>query len=169
MPQYTQEAFSLEINRRAVIIDTNVLVDGFCQDDAGHYEYVRYFLNDSEVPQFLIPTAVIVESWGFIVGKSKNWKAGRELLAWVNTPGKGVSVIPQLDNFSDASELSKELANYKIDYVDSVIYTLANKISTLCDLNPPIAVATYDTRDFFSLKQARPQLRFTLYDDLPPR
>jgi predicted nucleic acid-binding protein len=158
VPFYEIDANKIDISRNAILIDTNVLIAAFLPDEPRHAE-ARYFLDEFQ-HQWLIPTAVVVETWGWIVGKRGNWQAGYRFLAWLTTPGKEVVVLPQ------HSELAQERAiveGLQLDCVDAMIVNLATKISIQCALEHPLPVATFDTRDFFRLGGRR-DIRLRVYD-----
>lgn len=163
MPIYKVQEASLQIRRDAILVDTNILVKAFLKGEQDQ-EYIYYFLEEYE-HQLLIPAAVVVEAWGFIVGARKDWDGGHKLMAWLNTPGKAAIIIPQQGKFDKEGMLISGLRG--IDCVDAVIYQLAHDISVECNLNPALPVATYDTRDFYRLTKHAPSLQIRLYDGLP--
>ena len=163
MPTYSVQETTLNIRRDAILIDTNILVKAFLKGEENQ-AYIYYFLEESE-HQLLIPAAVVVEAWGFIVGARKDWGGGYRLMAWLNTPGRAAVIIPQQGRFDRESMLINGLRG--IDCVDAVIYQLAHDISVECNLDPALPVATYDTKDFYKLTAYAPSLQIRLYDDLP--
>lgn len=158
MPIYQIREQRIEITRQALILDTNVLVQAFDPDEE-HHEDARYFLDEYPY-QWLVSVAVVVETWGFLVGKNKNWQAGYRFMAWLNTPGKALVIIPQSGDLTSERSLIEAL---HLDCVDAIIGSLANDISISCDLASSIPVATYDTRDFYRLR-VQGNLRLNIYD-----
>jgi predicted nucleic acid-binding protein len=158
MPDYEVEAKTFQINREAVITDSNLLIDAFWKEAPNH-EASKYFLDEFE-HQWIIPIGVVVETWGFIVGKNKDWVGGTNFLAWLNTPGKDLIVIGHNGEIIDERFVIESL---QVDCVDSMIVTLATKIFIKCDFEKPIPVATWDTRDFFRLG-GREDIKIQIYD-----
>ena len=68
-----------------------------------------------------------------------------EFLAWLNTPGKGVTIIPQQGNFEKETAL---VSSAHLDCVDAIICHLADTITDQCKLGRSLLVATFDTRIF---------------------
>lgn len=164
MPCYALGSVDIDINRKAVLVDTNILVYSFYEKQHEAHDYASYLLDeDPRVPQILIPAVVIVESWGLIVGKGRDWAAGLELLSWLNTPGRKSTILPQKNSLENEHSLIEARSWHKLDYVDAVICNLANEISITCDLNPPLFVASED-QDFKRIQYSNPELRFTPYD-----
>jgi hypothetical protein len=159
MPQYEVKACQFDISRQAMIVDTNVLVTAFHKDDP-QYGYARYFL-DEEPYQWLIAAAVVVETWGYLVGSRKDWQGGYEFLAWLNTPGKATLILPQKGEFMQEQALVTAL---QIDCVDAIIGRLAHEITIQCSLQNALPVATYDTKDYWKLKVYDKNLRINIYD-----
>ena len=139
-------------------LDTNVLVKAFLPSEDQHNE-ARYFIDEFD-HQWFIPVAVIVETWGFLVGKSKNWQAGLNLLSWLITPGKNLTILPQRGEITEERKIIEEL---RIDCVDAVIVSLATQMFRQCALERPLLVATFDTSDFFRLI-GRLDIGLSLYD-----
>lgn len=159
MPSYQFQANSFNINRKALLVDTNVFVKAFNPSEEQH-EYARFFLEETEY-QLLIPVAVVIETWGMLVGARQNWQGGYEFLAWLNTPDKAI-ILPQQGEFLKEHTLVTGLRN--LDCIDAIIGNLAHNISTQCNLKPSLAVATYDTNDFYKLKSYDINLRISIYD-----
>jgi len=143
-----------------MLLDTNVLVRAF-ESDTDDSAETFFFLREADY-QWLVPVAVIVESWGFLVGKQKNWRAGFDLLAWLNTPGSAIIISQRGEDSEKVAELMAAFSG-GVDCVDAMLMLLATDITGQCNLTPPIPVATYDTRDF---NRARSQttLRVEVYD-----
>jgi len=76
MPEYKIAETVLDIARNAILLDTNVLVEAFSeQDNSARQEYAEYFFDQLERP-LLVPTVVLVEAWGVLVGSKKVRLAG---------------------------------------------------------------------------------------------
>ena len=52
-----------------MIVDTNVLVAAFHKSEPNHDD-ARYFLDEFDY-QWLVRAAVVIETWGFIVGSQR--------------------------------------------------------------------------------------------------
>lgn len=142
MPIYNVPGFSFDINRQAILLDTNILVAAFVSRDSFH-EVAVDFLKEWTDP-FIIPASVLVECWGMLAGSFKNRQAAIELYEWASSPGNA-SIFPQ-----DSSSFNVSLSAIKharVDSVDALIAQLAHDISTQCGLKPPLKIATLDTRD----------------------
>jgi predicted nucleic acid-binding protein len=158
MPLYAVPAHESEIRRDAVIVDTNVLVAAFCPDDQNH-EDARRFVD--EWPElFVVPIAVLIETWGMIVGSRKYWPGALELLLWIVTPGKAELLPQAATRFAQTSSM---VSSTHVDCVDVLISHLADDISRQCEFAPPIRVATYDTKDLLMCRE-RKGLHLTILD-----
>jgi predicted nucleic acid-binding protein len=144
MPIYQMSSFELDFSRRALLLDTNVLVAAFWPEDSKHNN-AKEFIFEFWEGEFIVPISVVVETWGMLVGKRRGWEWGFELLTWLNNPGN-VTLIPQhVDHASLVRDTARAM---HIDCVDALLMYLADEVSEQCDLNPPIQIATYDTSDF---------------------
>jgi predicted nucleic acid-binding protein len=157
MPIFTIPDTVFDLHRRAVMLDTNVVYAAFNQQDARHEDSLAYLELEE---QYLLPMSVIVETWGLLVGRDRNWNAGFDFLGWINDPRSGVVVINHAESVVRIRELSTSV---HVDCVDATILYLADQISRECGYASGFRIATYDTADFLkSLKVAK--LRFTLFD-----
>lgn len=161
MPEYrTQEAI-LDIARNAMLIDTNVLIAAFCPDeDPGRQELAQYMLHQQDERPLLVPSAVVVEAWGLLVGSRRHHSAGLELLLWLNSPNRATIVPPHP---LDVQVTHALVAGLHIDCVDAMLAELATHITVCCELQPALRIATFDTRDFTRMLAAQ-ELRFTVFD-----
>jgi len=164
VPTYSIEHYDIEITRRAVIFDTNVLVARFSPDDIHHDDAIvllEDMLFECNYTQFLVPIAVVVETWGFLVGSRKNLESGFDLLSWLVQPGKAPTLIPHNPElvFRSAT-LTQEM---RIDVVDALLVELATELSSHCELNPPITILSYDRTDYLKCKR-REDVRYILLD-----
>jgi predicted nucleic acid-binding protein len=158
MPNYEVGSKTYEIARDAIITDSNVLIAAFWNQDPNRLETL-YFLDEYEY-QWIIPIGVVVETWGFIVGKGKDWVGGSNFLAWLNTPGKNLIIIGHNGEMVEERNVVETL---KVDCVDSMIVTLATNIFNECGFEKPLPIATWDARDFYRLG-GREDIRIRLYD-----
>lgn len=144
MPTFTVDACELDVARRSVIVDTGVLVGAFLSEDETH-PWARLWLDECR-EQFVVPLAVVVEAWGFIVGARKNWQAGLALLAWLHDPGHGVLLVPQTGR--DLAKAQETATQSHVDCVDAFVMHLADDLTRALSLSPPARIATCDLRDF---------------------
>lgn len=158
MPIYETGSRRFDISRAAVITDSNLFIEAFLPDST-HQEWAAYFLDESN-DQWLIPLPVIVETWGMLVGKHGNWVAGTNFLAWLNTPGKDLLIIGHDGELDDDRSVIEGL---HVDCVDAMIVTLATRIFQKCNLESPLKIATFDTRDFFRLG-SNEEIQIQIYD-----
>lgn len=141
------------------MLDTNVLVSAFSKDDR-HHESARYFLDEFE-GQFIIPVAVLIETWGMLVGsRNRDFRAGLSVVDWVNTPGKAVLLPQSVERVVDMRSL---IGNTRVDCVDAMVFQLATEISRQMPGGDSIFVATYDTSDFYKCMQAH-GVRIDIFD-----
>jgi predicted nucleic acid-binding protein len=159
MPIYRTTPFEIEISRRAVFLDTNVLVAAFHPNDQRH-DYANAFLEMMVEEQLIVPMAVIIETWGMLVGSRKRWDCGVQFLTWLNNPGNATLMPQHTEHFGRVHEITQSM---HIDCVDAILMYLANEISEQCNLNPPIRIATFDTSDFVRCIYTR-HFHITLFD-----
>ncbi len=160
MPEYQIAETVLDIARNAVLLDTNVLVEAFSeQENSGRQEYADLFLAQIEGP-LLVPTVVLVEAWGILVGSRKARPAGLDLLTWLNRPGRATIVPPHR---ADVQGTQQIIGGLDVDCVDAMLVELATDITERCNLRPPLVIATFDTRDFTRMS-LRHGLRFRVFD-----
>jgi hypothetical protein len=129
VPNFEIASRTFEISRAAVITDSNLFIEAFVPGSE-RYEWANYFLEES-TDQWLVPVAVVVETWGYIVGSMGNWRAGLNFLGWLNTPGKDLLIIGHDGEVADEHQAIEEL---RIDCVDAMILTLATRIFNQCRL-----------------------------------
>jgi predicted nucleic acid-binding protein len=158
MPVYTIPAHQHDIPRNAVILDTNVLVAAFYPRDQYH-EPARTFIDECSDP-FVVPIAVLIETWGWIVGSRKYWEGGIDLLLWLNTPGSAELLPQDTARFDEAGNVIRSLY---VDCVDALVSQLADDISRHCQFDPHIKIATYDTADIWKCKMTN-ALQLTVLD-----
>ena len=154
---YSVDRREVAIARRAIILDTNVTYAAFWPEDSRH-EASQFIIEIGD--QLILTEAVIIETWGMLVGRGRRWDRGLAFLGWVNNPGSGVLVVQRGEQFSSIRELSNAL---RVDCVDAILLFLADHVSQSCALDPPIRVATFDTSDFFRCRVAR-GFKMTLLD-----
>jgi|SRR5208337_343170 len=146
------------LSRDVTIVDTNVLLAAFWPDDSRH-EDTKTFLFEIAT-SVIIPVPVLVETWGILVGRSKRWDCGLKLLAWIVNPGSCVTVIDRSEPVGGVQAL---IESAHIDCVDAYIAHLADDVTEICDFDPPIRVATYDTGDFV-LCRVNHHIRLRVWD-----
>lgn len=147
MPEYRLDSLAYDVMHKSVLLDTNVLVGAFDPEDSNHEE-ARFFIDESQY-QLLVPLAVIVEAWGFLVGSRKKWNLGFEMLAWLNTPGRAIIIASKGDNIPEVQGLAQIIE--KLDCVDAVLVLLSEEIRLKCGFSAGPPIATYDLRDFYKL------------------
>jgi hypothetical protein len=111
--------------------------------------------------QLLVPSVVVVEAWGMLVGSRKVRQGGEALLAWLNTPGTALVLPRHEEPLFGVAELTSRVS--RLDCVDAMIAELADDITRQCTLNPPLHVGTFDTTDYLRIKAFR-DLQLTIYD-----
>lgn len=160
MPEYKIAETVLNVARNAVLLDTNVLVEAFSEkDNSVRQEYADLFLRELDRP-LLIPTVVVVEAWGLLVGRGKARPAGLDLLTWLNRPERATIVPPHRANIQGTQRV---IEDEFVDCVDAMLAELASDITERCDLRPPLLIATFDTGDFTRMFRRR-DLRFGIFD-----
>ena len=158
MPIYNISTAEINISRNAALVDTGVLVAAFYPGD-GRHDDANTFLNELHQYALYVPIAVVIETWGILVGGQRKYREGGiNLMAWLNDPGHAV-LIPQYVN--DFSTVQAVINSMHVDCIDAILLCMATDITDCCQLNPPIGIATYDTRDFLRCR-ANPNLRFNL-------
>ena len=159
MSVYTTSEFTAEVGSHAMIVDTNVLVAAFLTNDENHNDAYTFLFELAD--QVIIPSAVLVETWGMLVGSKRRPDLGLALLEWIDNPGNGVVLVPSHgDSFSDVRELAD---TYRIDCVDAILVGLALEISTKCRQGRPVKIATFDTRDFLRVARSKSTI-FNVFD-----
>jgi hypothetical protein len=159
MPIFTVSEWVTEVHRDAILLDTNVLIDAFGETMGDDHLAASLLLFESG-RQLLVPIAIVIEAWGFLVGANKNWDAGIEMLTWLLTPGTKVIILPQSNQIESEFGLMKAL---RVDLVDAMIARLATAISRECRLTPRLPVATKDLSDFVRVFKAD-DIEITLLD-----
>jgi len=161
MPEYRIAETVLDIARNAILLDTNVLVEAFsAQDNFERQEYADLFLGQIKGP-LLVPSVVLVEAWGLLVGSRKMRPAGLDLLTWVERPGRAIIVPPHRADVQRTQQIAR---SWSVDCVDAMLVELATDITDRCGLSPSLPIATYDTRDFTRMSLIKGELRFRVFD-----
>jgi hypothetical protein len=156
---YTLERFELGVNRRAVMVDTGPIVALFAPSDAWEV-YASNFFEEYRSRPLLVPTCVVVEAWGCIVaGKNSRIEFGLKMLQWVLSGG--VTVIRVDERLLRPSE--ELCSRLKIDPVDTILVSVADAITTGCELDEPLPIATMDS-DMGRIRQKYPLLKFRVLD-----
>lgn len=160
MPEYEIPASILDITRDTILLDTNVLVAAFmANEDERRQEIARVVVHEDATP-LLIPSVVVVEAWGLMVGSRKDRLGGMAFLHWLNTPGRATVVPPHRTEFTETRRLMDAL---RVDCVDAMLAELATDITERLSLRPELPIATFDTGDFTRLSGNR-ELRFSIFD-----
>ncbi|MFN8541022.1 MAG: PIN domain-containing protein [Thermomicrobiales bacterium] len=160
MPTYLLAEKNLHISRDAVLIDTNVLVAAFSpKEPTSRKDYAKYVLEE-EYSLVLIPSVVVVEAWGLIVGRDNARSAGIKMLTWLHETSR-VLIVP---SHQSSIELVQQVADaFFVDCVDAILAEFATEITNLCGLKPWIPIVTYDSGDFTKMF-LQPDLRFSIFD-----
>ena len=87
MPSYTVTFPGIDIPRKGAVLDTNVLFPRFMDRDSVHGQASDFLENTDYFP--IVLSAVVIETWGMIVGSRKDWKAGGK--SWTGWPIRGMS------------------------------------------------------------------------------
>jgi predicted nucleic acid-binding protein len=157
VPQYAVDLGAFDIPRNAVVIDTNVLCARFLPGDDCHANAVLYL---EEEPDYfpIVLSAVVVETWGMIVGSRKAWDCGLELLDWLGQPGRVLVVPHNSELLERARGLTREFStrNGGIDLVDAMLACFAGELSDKCSFRPPVPIMTTDTSDFLRMYEKQP-------------
>jgi predicted nucleic acid-binding protein len=160
MSLYRASEFLVDLGRSAALLDTNVLFAAFMETEQ-NYEDARYYLGEI-VDQSIVPSAVLVETWGMLVGSRKRPDLGLRLLEWIEDPGNNVVLLPSYgERFSDVRAIVNQL---RVDCVDAILMAIADEISSKCRNGSPVLIATFDTRDFVRAWQSRASSSFSLFD-----
>ena len=126
MPLYQVDETTIDIARNSLLIDTNVLVAAFySREELGRQEQAKYVLDEFDRP-LLVPTVVVVEAWGMLVGSRRETRAGIALLTWLNSPGRATVVpLPR----ADVKRTQELVETKRIDCVDAMLAELATHIT----------------------------------------
>ena len=161
MPDYQIQGMVIEIARNAVLIDSNVLIAAFfTREQEGSKDYALNLLNEDDDYSLLVPIVVVIEAWGMLVGRRGEHASEYEMLSWINTSNRATLVPTHLRDLTRIQQLVQDL---KIDSVDAILADLATEITQECGLSPPLIIATFDTRDFFTMSR-RDDLEISLLD-----
>lgn len=159
MPTYVDGGRDLELSRAAVMLDTNVLVAAFSPAEGSrHHDAIGFLENPGYFGfnQWLVPSVVVVEAWGMLT-KDRGREAGLEMLRWLNDPGNPVVFCRYATDYfqrDPSLNTSAIVSSERVDVVDAVLVIVAEEVSLQCDLSPPLAVATFDQRDFPRLRRS---------------
>jgi hypothetical protein len=144
MPTFQVSSVEIDFSRKAVLLDTNVLLAAFWPDDPKHQNASEFVFEVWE-GELLIPISVVIETWGMLVGSRKRWDAGFKLLTWLNNPGNAV-LLPQQTHHS--VPVRDIVHGMRVDCVDGLLMYLADEVTEQCAFSPPLQIATYDMSDF---------------------
>ena len=157
MPVFSIQESTFDLHRRAVMLDTNVLYAAFDENDQNH-ELSKTYLEMEE--QYVVPLTVVIETWGMLVGRNRDWDAGLRLLEWIINPRSGAVVINHCKNVEEIRQVAVAV---RIDCVDATILLLADEITRHCGYARGIRIATFDTADFLRAKRLD-KFQFALFD-----
>lgn len=151
MPQYRIIETVHEIAQGAVLLDTGVLVAAFSPSESqGRTDYAEFYLEHVDV-SLLVPSMVIVEAWGVIVGRDGARSRGLDLLTWLNRPGRATVMYANSHDIDRAQRLLRGLP--RIDVVDAMLVELATDITEACGLHHALPIATFDPSDFVNMSR----------------
>jgi predicted nucleic acid-binding protein len=159
MPLYTDGGLKIELSRAAVMLDTNVLVAAFSPAEGSRHGDAIGLLENPEmyhVKQWLVPSVVVVEAWGML-RRDKGSDAALQMLRWLNDPGNPVVFCRYaVDQFQQDGKqtVASIVDSEKVDIVDAILMAVGEEVSAQCDLTPPLAIATFDYRDFPRLRRS---------------
>lgn len=159
MPTFVDGGSTFELNRAAMLIDTNVLVAAFSPEEGRKHDDALGLIDNPDlydVAQWLIPMFVIVEAWGMLT-RNGNREGGYEMIRWLNDPGNPVAFCRYATEDEDRDppiSLQRVVQALNVDVVDTLILAMAEEMTRQCDLKPPVQLATFDYRDFPRLKRA---------------
>jgi hypothetical protein len=157
MPNFKAPEFELDFSRKALLIDTCVIYAAFSDRDQ-RKESAEAFLDlwDGDI---LVTVAVVVETWGMLVGSDNNWSGGFAFVSWLQNPGNRIFLIPQ--NVNDFDRTYGKWTKLHVDCVDVFLMRAADEITSQCSFNPFIKIATYDFSDFVRGRDLK-DMRFNL-------
>lgn len=148
MRTFTVPHASLQINRGGCLIDSNLLIAAFGgPSEEDEYPAAWIKLNEFLVHIYVLD-AVIVESWGVLVGRDGNRQGGLEMLQWLSSSGNAVVVPSRETNYAAATLLVRTVD--QLDLVDALLLVAASRITRTLEIGDPFKIATYDTGDFLA-------------------
>ena len=158
MPQWIVPQRECELPRNIALLDTNVLVALFDQNDPRHADTEAAI----DLAQFAwgVSYAAIIEAWNFLVGKVTRPDYAIQMMEWILTPGNVALIADEYEQVDAAHGYSRR---FGVDIVDAALLDLAHRITQACSLSPSVHVATYDAKDFLRLF-GRKDLHFNVYD-----
>jgi predicted nucleic acid-binding protein len=142
MVRFDYPGRQLEISRKALLLDTNVLIDAFGSGDSDAAVAAKLLIDESDF-QLLVPSMVLVEAWGMLA--RDGWERAWEMIAWVVNPGSNVLVLERRGDLRAELPVQRVL---HLDHVDAAIAVLATEVTRSCQFSPPLSVATRDFRHF---------------------
>lgn len=149
MPVFRIDEVAINVSRDALLLDTNVLVAAFLpNEEQSRKDYALFVLEEYDRP-LLVPSVVVVEAWGVLVGRNKELGAGYALLTWLNSPSSGATLVPPPRG--DVIRTQQLVESKRIDCVDAMLAEMATQITVFCGLNPFLEIATFDTSDFLKM------------------
>lgn len=159
MPNWLIPERRYDLPRNIALLDTNVLISLSDASDGRHRNTIDVL--DFGEFRWAVAYATVVEAWNFLVGRHKKRYEAYRLMEWVLTPGEVILLNEAIETheLQVAHVWCKQL---KLDIVDAMLVSIADKISRECNIAPSVHVATYDTGDFLRLFGA--ERAFNVYD-----
>lgn len=169
MSTYIIPEFKIDLFYNARILDTNVLVGYFDENDDSHAEAFFFFDDMKESDKLLVPVGVIVEVLG-LLGSNRGGAVSRETLQsrklafwnWLTNPGNNIAIISGDEHRFDTID-SLMASEKDIDCVDIMVSVLCHYINVQCNFRTNICVVSKDWRDLYRLK-SNGKLRFGIYN-----
>ena len=156
MPEYRVSEQVFEISRQFALLDTNVLVHRFAERESHHSDMVDMFSMSSY--QWIISFAVVQEAWSMILSRGGK-QAAAEYYTWLLNPGSNLVLVPINDYLLGNLEVYNR---FGVDCVDGALLKLAEDIGKKCNLK--CIIATYDSKDFYTLWSQYDDTTFELYN-----
>lgn len=153
MPIFAVNGADLDLPRNLALLDTNILIARADKTDQYHLE-ATLFLDEQEEFVLAVAPPVIGEACSYLIGKLKRRDRAEWLIQWLLTPGTGIRILPAPHGASESevqSYLSADYAwmsQYKLDYVDSFLMQMADRITSASNYSPDLVIVTKDITDF---------------------
>jgi predicted nucleic acid-binding protein len=136
--------------RHSLIPDTNIVFAFFNKNDRLHAE--ANWLFDEFDRNWIVLSAVAVETWGLFTSCGLSQAEKLNFLAWLITPGK---VIYWDDKIAAINECNQICLDQKVDLVDAIVVESAHTLSLLLGgRRNEIPIITADS-DFWRLRHVK--------------
>ncbi len=119
------------------LLDTGFAVALFHQDDR-HHQSVLHVIQQLRTP-VIFPVPAITETV-YLLRRDAGHETATKFIASLAT-GQMLLENPQLTDYQRAAELMRQYADANLDFVDSIIVALAERLNITC-------ILTLDQRDF---------------------